>query len=81
MDQPLDRRATLRRFALPAVVCSAILFASYVRADPSGWPPDVIRYSLGGLSLACWCPLPAEGEPDICHARVLMELANGGNCA
>lgn len=33
---------------------------------------------LRGLDLACYCPLPAEGEPDICHAVVLIELANGG---
>ena len=47
------------------------LFASYVKADPSGWPPDDIRYSLGGLPLACWC---SPGDP--CHADVLLELAN-----
>jgi hypothetical protein len=34
-------------------------------------------HELAGKSLACWCPLPAEGEPDICHGRVLLELANG----
>lgn len=53
------------------------LFSSYVRADPSGWPPDDIRYSLGGCDLACWCDLPAEGEPDICHAVILLALSNG----
>jgi hypothetical protein len=52
------------------------LFRDYVRHDPSGWPPGEIRACLGGLSLACWCPLPAEGEPDICHAAVLLALAN-----
>jgi Domain of unknown function (DUF4326) len=57
------------------------LFASYLKADPSGWPPEDIRYSLRGLSLACWCELPAEGEPDICHARILLDLANGGDGA
>lgn len=31
---------------------------------------------LRGLNLACWCPLPAEGEPDCCHAAVLLEIAN-----
>ena len=31
---------------------------------------------LAGRNLACWCPLPARGEPDICHAAVLLELAN-----
>jgi len=52
------------------------LFRSYVRADPSGWPPGDIRLALWALDLACWCPLPAEGEPDICHAAVLLEIAN-----
>jgi hypothetical protein len=38
--------------------------------------PDVVRAELRGLDLACWCPLPAEGEPDICHGAVLLEVAN-----
>lgn len=32
---------------------------------------------LRGRDLACYCPLPADGEPDHCHAAVLLELANG----
>jgi hypothetical protein len=36
----------------------------------------VVRRELAGKSLACWCPLPAEGEPDICHAAVLLDIAN-----
>lgn len=35
-------------------------------------------HTLAGLSLACYCPLPADGEVDWCHARILLELANGG---
>ena len=31
---------------------------------------------LRGKNLACWCPLPKAGEPDICHASVLIRLAN-----
>lgn len=31
---------------------------------------------LKGRDLACWCPLPAVGQPDHCHASVLLELAN-----
>lgn len=38
---------------------------------------DEIRAELAGKNLACWCPLPKPGEPDICHASVLLEIANG----
>lgn len=31
---------------------------------------------LRGRDLACWCPLPKPGEPDVCHAAVLLEVAN-----
>lgn len=37
---------------------------------------DEIRAELAGRDLACWCPLPTEGEPDHCHAAVLIEVAN-----
>jgi hypothetical protein len=32
--------------------------------------------SLRGKNLACWCPLPEPGKCDICHAALLLELAN-----
>jgi len=32
--------------------------------------------TLRGKSLACWCPLPEPGQPDNCHAALLLELAN-----
>lgn len=35
------------------------------------------RAELRGKNLACWCPLPEPGEPDHCHAAVLLEIANG----
>lgn len=41
-------------------------------APPTDFSP------LAGKDLACWCPLPAPGEPDICHAAVLLEIANQG---
>lgn len=31
---------------------------------------------LRGNNTACWCSLPRPGEPDLCHAAVLLELAN-----
>lgn len=30
---------------------------------------------LRGKDLACTCPLPEPGQPDHCHARVLLDLA------
>lgn len=36
---------------------------------------------LAGKNLACWCPLPAEGQPDHCHAAFLLEIANAGGAA
>jgi hypothetical protein len=31
---------------------------------------------LRGKNLACWCPLPKDGERDSCHAAILVQLAN-----
>lgn len=33
---------------------------------------------LAGRDLVCPCPAPLPGEPDHCHATVLLELANAG---
>lgn len=35
-----------------------------------------VRRELRGKDLACWCPLPDDGRPDICHAAVLLAVAN-----
>lgn len=40
----------------------------------AGYPADLSP--LRGLHLACWCPLPAPGRPDHCHAAVLLVVAN-----
>jgi hypothetical protein len=34
---------------------------------------------LRGKNLACYCPLPEPGQPDHCHAAVLLDLANSTN--
>ena len=31
---------------------------------------------LRGKNLACWCQLPGPGQPDNCHAAILLNLAN-----
>lgn len=35
------------------------------------WPTDAARQELSGKDLACWCK-----PGDLCHADVLLELAN-----
>lgn len=52
------------------------LYRTWLNYHDDVFPPWLIRRELGGRDLCCWCPLPAEGEPDICHAAVLLELAN-----
>jgi hypothetical protein len=37
---------------------------------------DDVRRELRGKDLACWCPLPPAGARDVCHAAVLLEVAN-----
>jgi hypothetical protein len=32
------------------------------------------RRELRGHDLACWCPLPAEGEEDRCHGAISLEV-------
>lgn len=38
-----------------------------------------VRAELRGKDLLCWCQLPAPGAPDVCHAAVLIEIANSGS--
>jgi hypothetical protein len=40
------------------------------------WHYDELR----GKNLACWCKLPMFGEPDVCHAAVILEFANMPLC-
>lgn len=54
------------------------LYRVWLRYNDDVFPLDRIRGELGGRDLACWCPLPARSQPDICHAAVLLALANPG---
>ncbi len=39
-------------------------------------PVETARAELRGKNLACWCALPKRGEPDTCHAAILLRIAN-----
>ncbi len=54
------------------------LFRVWIRYHDDVFPLERIRRELGGRDLACWCPLPIPGQPDICHAAVLLALSNPG---
>jgi hypothetical protein len=43
--------------------------------DRRDWVITHAAELLHGRDLACFCPLPADGQPDHCHAAVLLELA------
>lgn len=50
------------------------LFQTYMRGSWF-WDQATLERDLGGRDLMCWCPLDQR-----CHADVLLELANGGEC-
>jgi hypothetical protein len=56
-----------RLHAVAVFACHASIASGYARHA---------KYRLAGKSLACWCPLPEPGQPDICHAGVLLVIAN-----
>lgn len=41
-----------------------------------GNPIEAIRTALRGRHLACWCALPSGGHDDLCHAAILLRIAN-----
>lgn len=36
----------------------------------------LVRFELAGKNLACWCKVEPIDEVDLCHASVLLEIAN-----
>lgn len=55
--------------------CCAKAFRQYA-ARRHARNPDWLG-PLRGMDLACWCPLvKADGSPRLCHADVLLEIAN-----
>lgn len=44
------------------------------RVEQRAWILEQLP-ALAGHPLACWCPLPASGQPDWCHAAVLLKRA------
>jgi hypothetical protein len=62
VDAPLDRRATLRRFAIPAVVCAAILVACYLRTAEGTRHPSPWGYRLWSFGALAYSDILALHE-------------------
>ena len=74
-----DAAEAVRRFRAAVIGFDVGGTACKPNAHPDSYIGRIIADAprqLAGKNLACWCPLPAPGEPDICHAAVLLELAN-----
>ena len=64
---PTDAEA--RRYATEA-------FRVWINQPEQADTLRLFRALLHGRDLTCWCPLPATGLPDHCHASVLLEIVN-----
>jgi hypothetical protein len=62
MGPPLDRRATLRRFAAPALVCSAILLTAYLRTAEGTRHPSPWGYRLWSFGALAYSDILALHE-------------------
>ena len=62
MDRPLDRRATLRRFANPALACAAILLAGYLRTAQGTHHPSPWGYRLWSFAALAYSDILALHE-------------------
>jgi len=84
------RLGTVEFVSIPGVRCGfpaapitlddvLVAYESHLRLSvgPSGFTLAVeARTELRGRDLACFCALPKDGEPDRCHAAVLLRVAN-----
>lgn len=62
MDEPLSFRETLRRFALPAAVCCALLFAAYLRTAEGTRHPSPWGYRLWSFGALAYSDILALHE-------------------
>ena len=61
----------------PVVESAIAMFEAHLRNGELEVTVEDVQRELRGKNLACWCPLPEPGQPDICHAAVLLGVANG----
>lgn len=54
-------------------------FRRYLDEGTLPFTVEDVRRELRDKNLACWCPLPEPGQPDRCHAAVLLAIASGAD--
>jgi len=57
------------------------VYRSWINQPEQAEQLRLFRALLHGRDLTCWCPLPTDGQPDHCHAAVLLELVNEENAS
>lgn len=67
-----------RYIAVPSAEDAVACFREMLRVDPR--IAEEARKQLAGKNLSCWCKHPKPGMPDVCHAAVLLEIANAPSC-
>lgn len=74
----VDSRTTGIIFSHDSEPKARLVACTWYRAWLSSQPGllAAVRRQLRGHDLMCWCPLPEPGDPDHCHAAVLLEHAN-----
>lgn len=55
---------------------SVELFRRDIEWETAAFTIAEVRAELAGWNLACWCRLPAPGQPDQCHGAPLLAIAN-----
>jgi hypothetical protein len=74
----VGRSATAYAIVNVTSVAQAVAwFIDWIKHEPA-WRVQYLAPDLAGKDLACWCPLPEPGQPDICHAAALIAWVNGG---
>jgi hypothetical protein len=68
--------------AVPSAEDAVAVFREMMEQEDNARGAELLAdiHELRGKNLACWCELPKRGEPDICHAAVLLELSNMQIC-
>lgn len=70
----LPRAEAVARFRADLMAGGLPYTVQMLRQPYRGTEPGC--YGLRGANLACFCDLPATGQPDVCHRAVLLGIAN-----